>query len=219
MLVFGLVGLVLSAVVGGALVAGVAAVHSLDDRIATAESQMGASLTQLTLTIDGIAQSVDNTSARLVGARDGVAQAASSLTEVADMTGALATEMDVTIAGQQPFTGAVANLHALEARLRAVQTDAIFLAANLDQNVSGVSQVAQQIREMRSQVAQLTGTFASFADARGIVSFAVGGIALAGVLTVWQAMLAAWIAWAGLRLRRHEASAAAAASSTPAVAS
>ena len=205
MLVFGLLGLLLAAVVGGTLVAGVSAAHSLDDRIAAAESQMGASLTRLTITIDGIAQSVDNTSATLASARDGVAQTANSLNDVAETVGSLATSLDVAIVGQQPFTGAVSSLRQLEAELRVVEADAVTLAANLDQNVTGVSQTAQQIRDMRTQFARLTGTSAGFADARGVISFAVGGIALAGLLTLWQAILAGWIAWAGMRLRRHVA--------------
>ena len=210
MLIFGLVGLALAAVVGGTLVAGVSAVRSLDDRIATAESQMGASLTRLTLTIDGIAQSVDKTSATLATARDSAAQAANSLNDVANTTGSIANSLDVTVAGQQPFASTVTSLRSLETQLHGVQAEAIALAANLDQNVTGVSQIAGQVRDMRSQFAELAGTFAGFADARGTVAFAVGGIALAGLLTLWQAILAAAIAWAGLRLRRHVASVAAA---------
>ncbi len=208
MLVFGLVGLVLAAIVGAALAAGVSAVRNLDDRIAAAESQMGASLTRLTLTIDGIAQSVDNTSGTLATARDSAAQAANSLNDVANATGAIANSLDVTVAGQQPFASTVVSLRSLQSHLHEVQAEAIALAANLDENVTGVSQTAQQIRDMRSQFAELAGTFAGFADARGTVSLAVGGIALAGLLTLWQAILAAWIAWAGLRLRRHVGSAA-----------
>jgi uncharacterized protein YlxW (UPF0749 family) len=215
MVVFGVIGLVLAGIVAGALVAGVAAVRGLDDKIATAESRMGASLTRLTLTIDGIAQSTDNTSATLASARDGVAQTATSLGDVADTAGSLATSLDVTIAGQQPFTGSVTSLRSLEAQTRTVQSEVVALAANLDQNVTGVSQIAQQIRDMRTQFAELAGTFASFADARGTVAFAVGGIALAGLLTVWQAILAGAIAWAGLRLRRHVAAAAPATTAPP----
>jgi hypothetical protein len=208
MLVFGLVGMVLAAIVGATLAVGVSAVRSLDDRIATAESQMGASLTRLTLTIDGIAQSVDNTSGTLATARDGAARAANSLNDVANTTRSLANSLDVSLAGQQPFASSVANLRSLETQIRSVQAEAIALAANLDENVTGVTQIAQQIRDMRSQFAELAGTFAGFADARGTVSLAVGGIALAGLLTLWQAILAAWIAWAGLRLRRRVGSVA-----------
>ncbi len=211
MLVFGIVGLVLAAIVGGTLVAGVAAVRDLDARIATTESQMGASLTRLTITIDGIAQSVDNASTTLGAGRDGVAAAATSIGDAADSVGSLATALDVTIAGQQPFTGAVTSLRTLEAQLRVVQNNTVTVAANVDENVTDVTRVAQQIRDMRSQFAELAGTFAGFADARGTMSLAVGGIALAGLLTVWQAILAGSIAWAGVRLRRHVASGTAAA--------
>ena len=205
MLVFGLVGLVLSGIVGATLVAGAYAVRNLDDKIATAQSQMGASLTRLTLTIDSIAQSIDSASTTLGTARDGVAHAAGTLNDMADDTGSLADTLDVTIVGQQPFTTAVASLRSLEAEERLFQNDATTLAANLDQNVTDTSQIAQEVRVMRTQFAELAGDFSGFASARDIVSFAVGGIALAGLLTLWEAILAAAIAWAGVRLRRHAA--------------
>jgi outer membrane murein-binding lipoprotein Lpp len=204
-LVFGVVGLVLAAIVGTTLVAGVYAVRNLDDKIATAQSQMGASLTRLTLTIDSIAQSIDATSATLGTARDGAAHAAGALNDVADSTGSLADALDVTIVGQQPFTSAVASLRSLETRVRVFQDDALTLAANLDQNVTDTSQIAGEVRDMRTQSAELAGAFSGFAGARDTVSFAEGGVALAGLLTLWEAILAVAIAWAGMRLRRHAA--------------
>jgi len=203
MLVFGLVGLVLSGIVGGTLVAGAYAVRNLDDKIAAAQSQMGASLTRLTLTIDSVAQSIDATSTTLGTARDGVVHAAGAINDVADTAGSLADALDITIIGQQPFTSAVASLRSLEAKVRVIQSDAVVMAANLDQNVTDVSQIAQEVRDMRTQFAELAGAFSGFASARDIVSFAVGGIALAGLLALWEAILAAAIAWAGVRLRRH----------------
>ena len=207
MLVFGLAGFALAAVVGGTLVAGGLAVRDLDAQIADAESRMGASLTRLTLTMDGIAQSIDDASSTQATSRDGVARAATALGGVADTADVLAGDMGVTIAGQQPLAGAASSLLGLETRLRGIQAEATTLAGNLDLGTTGITEIARQVREMRTQFAELAGTFAGFADTRGVVSVALGGIALAGLLTAWQAVLSLAIAWAGWRLRHHSRSA------------
>jgi len=202
MLAFGLVGLVLAGIVAGALVAGGLAARDLDDKVAAGQDRIAAALTRLTLTMDSLATSTDHASTTLQTSSTGVGHAADVLGQLADTTDSLATALDVTILGQQPFTGTVAKLKDLETRVRIFQQDATTLAANLDQNSTDVTQVADEIRSMRSQVAELAAAVTGFADTREIVSFAVGGIILAGILTAWEAILAAAIAWAGWRLRR-----------------
>ena len=203
LLVFGLVGLLLAGIVAGALVAGGFAARHLDDQIVAAQNQAGASLTRLTLTMDSVAQSVDNASATLGTSRDGVIHAADAIGGVADTADSLATSLDITILGQQPFTSAVANLRSLETKVRTFQGDAIKLAANLDQNTNDAATIAGEVRDMRSQVAELAGALTSFARTREVVGLAVGGIVLGALLTLWQAVLAAGIAWMGWRLRRR----------------
>lgn len=202
MLVFGLVGLVLSGIVAGALIAGAFAARNLDEQIVAAQNQAGASLTRLTLTMDSVADSIDNASTTLGTSRDGVVHASDVLGQLADTTDSLASALDINILGNQPFTGTIEKLHELEAKIRVFADDATKLAANLDQNASDVTMIANQVRDMRTQVAQLAGAVTSFAKTREVISFAVGGIALGGLLTLWQAFLAAAIAWMGLRLRR-----------------
>jgi hypothetical protein len=202
MLVFGLVGLVLAAVVAGALAVGANAARDLDEQIVAAQNQAGASLTRLTLTMDSVASSIDNASTTLGTSRDGVVHASDVLGQLGDTTTSLAGALDITILGNQPFTDSVAKLHDLEGRIRVFQDDAIKLAANLDRNTADVKTIAAEVREMRSQVAELAGAVTSFARTRQIISFATGGIALGAVLTLWQAILAGAIAWGGWRLRR-----------------
>jgi methyl-accepting chemotaxis protein len=202
MLVFGLIGLVLAGIVAGSLVAGGFAARNLDDKIVAGQNRIAASLTRLTLTMDSVATSIDNASTTLGTSRDGVVHAADALGQLADTADSLATSLDVTILGQQPFTSAVANLRTLEAKVRVFQDDAVKLAANLDQNANDVTTIAGEVRDMRSQVAELAGAVTGFANTREVVSLAVGGIVLGGLLTLWEAILAAGIAWMGWRLRR-----------------
>jgi uncharacterized protein YoxC len=202
MLAFGLVGLVLAVVVAGALVAGAYTARDLDTQIVAAQNQAGASLTRLTLTMDSVADSIDHASTTLGTSRDGVVQATDVLGQLADTTKSLASALDISVFGQQPFTATVAKLNELEGKIRAFQDDATKLAANLDQNTSDVKTISGEVRDMRSQVAELAGAVTSFARTREVVSLAVGGIALGALLTIWQAILAAAIAWMGWRLRR-----------------
>jgi hypothetical protein len=218
MLAFGLAGLALAAVVGVALVGGGIAARNLDDQIVAAQGQLGASLTRLTLTMDSAAATVNDASATLATSRDGVAHAADTLGQVADTANALAGALDVTILGNQPFRDAAAGLRDLEAQIRVFQTDATKLAVNLDQNAGDATTIADEVRDMRSQVGDLAGAVTAFSKTREIVSFAVGGMLLAALLTLWQAILAGAIAWAGWHLRRPVTEAASSARTEGAVA-
>jgi len=202
MLAFGVVGLVLAGIVSVALVAGGLAARGLDDRILAAQSQLGASLTRLTLTMDSVADSIDHASATLGTSRDGVAHAADVLGQLAATTDSLASALDITILGNQPFSGTVPQLRDLGTKIRVFQDDATKLAVNLDQNVGDAATIAGEVRDMRSQVAELAGAVTAFSKTREIVTLAVWGMVLAGLLTVWQAILAAAIAWTGWRMRR-----------------
>ncbi|MHB8958409.1 MAG: hypothetical protein ACYDAN_02145 [Candidatus Limnocylindrales bacterium] len=205
MLVFGIVGLLLAAVVAVTLVAGGIAAQSLDHRVVAGQDRIAASLTRLTLTMDSVATSVDHGSATLATSRDSVAQAVDVLGELAGTSDALASALDVSVLGDRPFTAAVTQLHDMATRMRTFQDDATRLAADLDQDASDATQIAGEVRAMRSQVAELAGGVTGLTGGRDVVSFALGGIVLAGLLTAWTAVLAGAIAWAGLRLRHHAA--------------
>ena len=205
MLVFGIVGLLLAALVAVTLLAGGIAARTLDDRVLAGQDRIAASLTRLTLTMDSVATSVDHGSTTLATSRDSVAQAVDVLGELAGTSDSLASALDVSILGQRPFTSAVAQMHDMATRVRTFQDDATRLAADLDQDASDATQIAGEVRAMRSQVAELAGGVTGLTGARDVVGFALGGIVLGGLLTAWTAVLAGAIAWAGLRLRRHAA--------------
>ncbi len=205
MLAFGIVGLLLAALVAVTLVAGLATARTLDDRIVAGQDRVAAALTDLTLTMDSVATSVDHGATTLATSRDSVAHAVDALGELAATSDSLASSLDVSLFGQRPFTTAVSQLHDMATRVRTFQEDATRLAANLSQDASDATHIASQVREMRSPVAELSGAVRGLTGARDGVSLALAGIVLAALLTVWLAVLAGAIAWAGLRLRRHAA--------------
>lgn len=199
---FGLTGLLLAAVVAAGLIAGGIAARNLDDRLVADQNRIAAALTRLTLTMDGLATSIDNASTTLATSRDGVVHAGQVLTDVTATTDELASALDISILGQRPFDGTIARLQTLSSRIQVFQGDAEKLAANLDSNSADAAQAAEGVRQLRSQVAELAATVTGFDRTGEIVTLATWGIALAGVLTAWVAILAAGIAWAGWRLRR-----------------
>ena len=198
---FGLTGLLLAMIVASGLIAGGIAARSLDDRLVADQNRIAAALTRLTLTMDGLAASIDNASSTLETSRDGVVHAGQVLTDVAATTNELASALDVTILGQRPFDGTIAKLQALSARITTFEGDATKLAANLDANASDATQAADGVRQLRGQVAELAAVVTGFDRTGDLVTLATWGVALAGLLTAWVAILAAGIAWAGWRLR------------------
>jgi uncharacterized phage infection (PIP) family protein YhgE len=209
---FGITGLVLAAIVASALLAGGIATRNLDDRLVASQERVAAALTRLTLTMDSLATTVDNASATLQTSRDGVVHASQVLTDVAATTDELATALDITILGQRPFDGTIAKLQSLSVKVKTFEGDAQKLAANLDTNATDVAQMADGVRQLRSQVAELAAAVSSFNRTGELVTMMTWGIVLGGLLTAWIAVLAAGIAWAGWRLRR------AAGATTPAAA-
>lgn len=199
---FGIVGLALAVLAALTLVAAGASAVSLDARLTTGQDQISASLDGLTATLDSVASSVDHGATTLGTSKDAVTHAVDVLGQVADTSDALAAALDLDLFGQRPFTGAVGSLHDLSTRVRAFQGDATKLASNLDQNTADAAQIASEIRDMRSQVADLSTTVSGLGGARDLVTFAVVGIVLAALMTAWLGVLAAAILWAGSRLRR-----------------
>ncbi len=205
MLAFGIIGLALAGVVAVGLLAGGIAARNLDDRLVADQHLIGTTLTRLTLTIESLATSVDNASTTLGTSRNSVLHARDVLAELALASDELASALDVTIVGNQPFDAAVARLHDVSSRVRTFEDDTTKLAANLDTNAGDVAQMSSAVRQMRGQVADLAGAVVSFDRTSDVVGLVVGGIVLGGLLMAWIAVAAAAIAWAGWRLRRAAA--------------
>jgi len=124
------------------------------------------------------------------------------LESTASTAESLSTALNVSILGTQPFATASARLADLSLTLTAFEARADALATNLDQNASDASEMSDKVRSMQTEVDELATRVEGFARVGDVVNLIIGGIALGGLLTAWVAIGAAFLAWAGWRLRR-----------------
>jgi hypothetical protein len=202
LLAFGLVGLVLAAVVAAGLIAGAVAARNLDDRLAADQARIVELLDQLVATVDRTAVSAGNASDTLATTGRTVASAAVMLDGLAVVADQLADSLDFSIFGQQPLAGAAVRFGELAVQVRAVGEDVDALAANLDTTSGDVAALAADIDRLAGQVDAIALRIADFDRTAELVDLLVAGILLLGLLVAWLAVGAAFTAWAGWRLRR-----------------
>jgi hypothetical protein len=202
MLVFGLAGMVMAGVVAVALVLGAFAARDLDDRLQADQARIAGSLTRLSVTMESLALTTQNASTTLETSAGTVAEAQVVLQATADALVAMSQALDVEILGSRPFGTASQKLADLALTMNGFQGKAQTLALNLHQNSVDASVMADQVRQLKDDVADLAARVTSFERIGDLVALLVGGIALGGLLTGWVALGAAFCAWAGWRLRR-----------------
>ena len=210
LLAFGMTGVILAGLIAVALFGGAVAARSLDDRLVADQERIAAALTRLTLTMETLAVTVEHGGDTLTTSRDAMTHAADLLTDIGATSNDLANAMDISILGSQPFASAASGVRNVGAKTATFAQDATALAAALDANVADATAMAVQIRTVKTQASELAASIVAFDRIGQIVGLLIGGIVLAGLLTVWVAMAAAGCAWLGWRLRRLPTSAAAA---------
>jgi outer membrane murein-binding lipoprotein Lpp len=205
LLVFGLVGVVLAGILALGLIGGAVSARNLDDRIATDQARLAATLERLTTTVDQLASTTDHAGATLRTTSAMVGAAGDALDELAAATDALADGLDFSVFGQQPLAGAAGRFANLGEQIRVFADGTDALAANLDTNAIDVAELADRIRAVGKDVEELAARVGAFDRTGDIVGLLVGGILLGGLVDAWLAVGAALIAWLGWRLRRVRA--------------
>ncbi len=202
MLVFGLAGLLMAAVVVVALIMGAVAARDLDDRLRADQNRLAASLTRLSVTMDSLALTSQNAATTLQTSSDTVADAQAVMNSTATTLVSLSSALDITILGGQPFASASGQLADLARTVSGLEQRARTLALNLHQDSTDAVLVTDQIRDLKSQVSELTTRISSFDRIGEMVALLIGGIVLAALLAAWVGIGAAFCAWAGWRVRR-----------------
>ncbi len=202
MLVFGLVGLVIAAVLGIGLVGGAIAARDLDARLQADQARIADSLHQVSDSMTSLAATTQHAGDTLQTSSGTIGEAKDVLASAATTAKSLSDSLNVSILGSQPFARASANLADLSQTLTSFEGRADELAASLDQNASDASDMAVKVRTMQGQVDELATRVEGFNRIGDIVNLVLGGIILAALLTAWVAVGAAFCAWAGWRLRR-----------------
>lgn len=205
MLVFGLVGLVIAAIVAAALIGGAFAARNLDDRLVADQARIAAALERVSRSMTSLASTTDHAADTLDTTSQTLTDAGAVLDSASEAARALSDALDVSILGSQPFAGASARLATLAGTIDSFKGRADQLAANVDLNASDVAAMSQDIRALQTDLDELATRVADLDQVGSIVDLVLGGIVLGGLLTAWVAVLAGGIAWAGWRLRRAPA--------------
>jgi hypothetical protein len=202
MLVFGIVGLVIAAILGIGLIAGAFAARDLDTRLEADRIRIADSLHQVSDSMTALAATTEHAGSTLQTSGQTIAEAKVVIESAASSAQSLSESLNVSILGSQPFANASARLADLARTLTSFEGKADELAANLDQNATDATAMADKVRTMQTEVDQLATRIEDFDRISGIVNLVLGGIVLGGLLTAWVAVGAACLAWAGWRLRR-----------------
>src|SRR3954468_11523698 len=209
LLVFGITGMIVAALVAAGLLAGAVAARSLDDRLAGDQARLVAALDRVDATMAQTATTIDNAGSTLGATSATLASAGSVLAEVASTSDDLSTSLDFSILGSQPLAGAARRFGELAVQVRGFEDKAAALADDLSVNATDTRALATEIHGLRDDVAAVSARLAGFDSTGELVSIVVGGILLLGLLVAWLAVAGAGCAWIGLRLRRLAASVAA----------
>jgi len=207
MLALGLVGMVLATVVAVGLFGGAIAARNLDQRLADDKARLVAMLERVDTTVGQLVTTTGHGADTLATTSDTLASAGTVLGQVADTATELSTSIDISILGSRPLAGAAARFGQLATDVSGFQVKAEALAQNLAVNTTDVRGLATEIEALRADIATLKDRIAGFETTGALVSLLIGGFVLLGLLVAWLAVAAAFLAWAGLRLRRLGATA------------
>lgn len=202
MLVFGLAGMLMAAIIAGALVAGAFAARGLDERIAADQAKIAATLTHLSMTMESLATTTQNAGTTLVTSSEAMAEARDVLAASSTTLVTLSDALNVEILGSRPFAKASDSLTDLARTIAAFEVEAETLALNLHQNSTDAGVMTDQIRQIKTQISELTSRITGFDRIDELIAMVIGGIVLGALLTAWIALGAGFCAWAGWKLRR-----------------
>lgn len=202
MLVFGLAGLVMAAVVAMALILGAFAARDLDERLAADQARIAASLTRLSVTMESLATTTQNAGTTLETSSEALSEARDVLETTSTTLVSLADSLNIQILGSRPLARASENLAELARTIATFEGKAQTLAINLHQNATDVTVMTDQIRQLKAQINELASRITGFDRIGEMVALLLGGIVLAALLTAWVGVAGGFCAWVGWKLRR-----------------
>jgi hypothetical protein len=203
MLVFGLVGMVIAGIVAVALVYGAFAARNLDERLAADQAQITSSLERVSVSMESLATTTANAGTTLTTTSQVLIDAQLVLDQAADTLTTLASALNISILGSQPFATASQRMTELAASVSSFESRAAALGENLHQNAVDAEAMTGRIEDLGEEVDTLSERIDGFDRIGELVNLLIGGIVLAALLTAWVAFAAAFCAWAGWRLRRQ----------------
>lgn len=205
LVVFGVVGLLLTAVMTIAWLAGLAAIGDLDERLEADRQATAVSLVQAAALMGSSATALEDASASLGSVQEALDDAARLLDRLATSTGELAEALNVTVLGQQPFAGTSQAFEDVSGDMDILATRSETLATEVATFHPGLEVVAADLRTVETSIRALAYRVNSFGGVEDLVGLMRGYALLSALLAAWLASLAAGCVWAGRQLQRADA--------------
>jgi methyl-accepting chemotaxis protein len=202
---FGVVGLLLTAVMTIAWLAGLLAIRDLDERLEADRQATAISLVQAAALMGSSATALQDASASLGSVQEALDDAARLLDRLATSTGELAEALNVTILGQRPFAGTSQSFEDVSGDLNTLATRSETLATEVETFHPDLEVVAADLRTVETAIRALAYRVNSFAGVEDMVGLMRGYALLSALLAAWLASLAAGCVWAGRQLQRADA--------------
>ena len=203
MLVFGLIGMVIAAIVAVSLVYGAFAARNLDERLEADQAQITSALERVSASMTSLATTTSNAGTTLSTTSQVLIDAEHVLQQASDTLTVLSSALNISILGNQPFATASQRMSELAVTVSSFEARAAALGENLHRNAVDTEEMTGRIEDLGEQVDSLAERIGGFDRIGELVALLIGGIVLAALLTAWVAFAAAFCAWAGWRLRRH----------------
>jgi len=199
---FGVVGLVLAAVMMVAWLGGLVAMRDLDERLEADRQATAISLVQTAALMGSSATALEDASTSLGSVQEALDDAGRLLDRLATSTGELAEALNVTILGQQPFAGTSQSFEDVSGDLDVLATRSETLATEVETFHPDLEVVAADLRTVETAIRALAYRVNSFAGVEDLVGLMRGYALLSALLAAWLASLAAGCVWAGRQLQR-----------------
>jgi hypothetical protein len=199
---FGVVGLIVTVILAVTWLAGLIALQDLDDQLEADRVAVATALANTAALMDSTATALEDVTGSMGNMGAALTDASDLLDRLASTTDSLATSLNVSILGQQPFAGAAENLESIAADLETFAGHSAALAEDLETLEPSLASLAGDLRTVQESVATLATRVEDFGSVERLVGFVRIYVLLSAALAVWLAVLAGGCIWAGRQLRR-----------------
>jgi hypothetical protein len=214
MVAFGVVGLVVTAILAVTWLGGLVALQDLDDRLEDDRQAVAVALGNTANLMASTATALEDVTGSMDSMGAALTDAADLLDRLASTTASLADSLNVTILGQQPFAGAVENLDSIADDLVTFAGHSGTLASDLETLEPSLASLAADLRTVEESVSSLATRVEEFSGVERLVGLVRLYVLLSALLAAWLAVLAAGCIWVGRQLQAAAAAAVSAGDET-----
>ncbi|MEO7118598.1 MAG: hypothetical protein ABIZ34_06470 [Candidatus Limnocylindrales bacterium] len=205
LIAYGTTGLLILLVVGAGIFSGLDRVEGLSRTVEEQRASITSALAAADLTMGSTGSALDGVNDSLADAQVSLTRVAGLATELSSTMGALASALNVSILGSQPFAGASEGFTNTALQLDSLAGEVSTTSASIGSNATDVAAVGTQVTRLQAAVADIREGLAGAPDT-GVTGTDLGVLRLViGALVAWLAVQAVAAVAAGSWLLRRDA--------------